>query len=248
MYNCAMNKYHFKNILGEDLVFDVHDSITEKGLEQYSKTEDSITYIEEFGTFFNELFGGFGDKKITLLDIGANGGVFSIYCAPLCEKIYAIEPSAILCKAIKDFSKGLDNIVVCNNAISSKQGFITFYFFPDCTGQSTIHNRVKANKVDSIPLTVNSHTILSFIEKHKIEHVDICKVDIEGEEVNLFFDEDIEKLSPYVTKFWIEAHHTVHINGKNMQENFIELTRRFRKKGFDIYEDLNHYGFIATKK
>ena len=242
-----MEKFVVKNIVGEDVELNVHDSTTEKGISDYPKKGNRITFIENCPELFTELFSGFEDKKLTVLDIGSNGGIFSIYCAPICDKVYAIEASAVLCRAIKEFSAGQDNIVVCNNAISNKDGMINFFFFPDCTGQSTIHNRAKAKNADAIKLSVNAYTIESFIKKYKIDYVDICKVDIEGEEVNLFDDESIDKLTPLVNKFWVEVHHTAHINGKLMQDNYAEITKRFKLKGFKIYEDIDHYGFIAHK-
>jgi FkbM family methyltransferase len=243
-----MKKYVFDNIVGEEITLNVHDSITEKGISNYPKSGNRIIYIDEFKDFFKELFSGFGEKKLTVLDIGSNGGIFSIYCSPVCEKIYAIEASAVLCKAMKEFTSSIENITICNNAISSKNGIISFYFIPDCTGQSTIHQRIKAKDADPIRLIVNSYTILSFIKQHKIDYVDICKVDIEGEEVNIFSDEDIESLSPYVDKFWIEVHYTSNINGKWIQQNYQEITDRFIKKGFSIIKDATNYGFIARKK
>jgi FkbM family methyltransferase len=243
-----MKKYVFNNIVGEEIILNVHDSITEKGISNYPKSENRIIYIDEFKDFFKELFSGFGDKKLTVLDIGSNGGIFSIYCSPVCEKIYAIEASAVLCKAMKEFTSSIENITICNNAISSKNGIISFYFIPDCTGQSTIHQRIKAKDADPIRLIVNSYTILSFIKQHKIDYVDICKVDIEGEEVNIFSDEDINSLYPYVDKFWVEVHYTANINGKMIKQNYKEITDRFKNKGYSIFEDITNCGFIARRQ
>ena len=242
-----MEKYISKNIVGEDIILDYND-ITKRILDEYRPDSGQyLTFITQTQDLYDFLFDGFNDKKITVLDIGSNGGFFSLYCAPVCEKVYAIEPSAVLCRTIRNFSSGQDNIVVCNNAISSQDGMINFYFFPDCTGQSTIHNRAKAKNADSIKLSVAAYSVLSFIKKHKIEYVDICKMDIEGEEVNIFTDETIEELSPYVNKFWVEVHHTAHINGKVMEQNYLEITQRFKNKGYKLHEDIDHYGFIACK-
>jgi FkbM family methyltransferase len=242
-----MKEYIFENIVGEELIIKVHDSTTEKGMSDYPCSGNRITFVESCKEFFSELFSGFGDKKLTVLDIGSHGGIFSIYCSPVCEKVYAIEASAILCRAIKEFCKGLDNIVVCNNAIASRNGMVDFYFLPDSTGQSTIHRRGRAKKDEPVVLCVNAYTILSFIQKHKIEYVDICKVDIEGEEVNLFSNDSIDSLAPYVDKFWIEVHNSYHINKKNKEQNYQEISQRFRNKGYTLYEDSNNHGFIARK-
>lgn len=241
--------YTFSNILGEELEFDVHNSVTEKGISNYTKVGNRITFIDICKDTMDELFSGFGDKKITVLDIGANGGMFSFYCAPICEKIYAIEASAVLCSAMKDFAfaANYDNIVVCNNSISNEEGMRDFYYFPDCTGQSTLHNRTKAKNVDAFVTKSYSYTILSFIEKYKIDYVDLCKVDIEGEEVNIFSEESIESLSPYVDRFWVEVHNTTNINGKLVSQNYSEITSRFKKLGYKLFEDRKQDTFIARR-
>jgi len=242
-----MKNYILKNITGDDVTLNYND-VTKRILDEYKPSFGQyLSFITDTQELYDFLFSGFGDKKITVLDIGANGGFFSLYCAPICERVYAIEPSAVLCRTIKEFSSEQDNIIICNNAISSKDGMINFFFFPDCTGQSTIHNRAKAKNAEAIKVSVNAYTILSFIERYKIEYVDICKVDIEGEEVNLFSNESIESLAPYVDKFWIEVHHTAHINGKQMEQNYKEITQRFKNNGYSLYEDIDHHGFIARK-
>ena len=248
-YKVFMESYILKNIVVQDVVLYINDSTTEKVISNYPRVGNRITFIEEQQKFFNELFSGFGDKKLTVLDIGSNGGMLALYCAPICDKVYAIEPSAVLCRAIREFSSSSENIVVSNCAISSNDGMIKFYFFPDCTGQSTIHSRGKAKNADPLTISVNAYTILSFIEKYKIEYVDICKIDIEGEEVNLFTEETIDALSPYVDKFWVETHHTAHINGKEIQQNYQEMTQLFKNKGYILSkcDDPNDYGFVARR-
>ena len=242
-----MENYILKNIAGEDVILNYND-VTKRILDEYKPSFGPyLTFITETQELYDFLFSGFGDKKINVLDIGANGGLFSLYCAPICNKVYAIEPSAVLCRTIKEFSTGQDNIIVCNNAISNQDGMIKYFFFPDCTGQSTIHNRAKAKNAEAIKLSVTAYSVLNFIKKHKIDYVDICKMDIEGEEVNIFNEETIESLEPFVNKFWVEVHHTAHINGKHMEQNFTEITQRFKDKGYNLYEDIAHFGFIAYK-
>jgi FkbM family methyltransferase len=242
-----MKNYILKNITGDDVTLNYND-VTKRILDEYKPSLGQyLTFITDTQELYDFLFSGFGDKKITVLDIGANGGFFSLYCAPICERVYAIEPSAVLCRTIKEFSSEQDNIIICNNAISNQDGMINYFFFPDCTGQSTIHNRAKAKNAEAIKLSVTAYSVLSFIKKHKIDHVDICKMDIEGEEVNIFNDETIESLESFVSKFWVEVHHTAHINGKLMEQNYIEITQRFKDKGYNLYGDIDQYGFIAYK-
>ena len=242
MENCV-----FKDILGNEILLPYSDS-TKRILNEYlTSGNNQINFLQDIPELLNFLFEQRKDKKLNVLDIGANGGLFSLYAASVCENVFAIEPSSVLCNNIRLFAKEINNITVCNCAISNKEGMISYYFFPDCTGQSTIHNRAKAKNAEAIKLSVNAYTIESFAKKYKIDYIDICKVDIEGEEVNLFDDESIERLEPLVDRFWIEVHHTAHINGKLMQDNYKEITSRFKQHGYNILEDIDHYGFIAYK-
>jgi FkbM family methyltransferase len=240
MENCV-----FEDILGNEILLPYTDS-TKRILDEYMPpVGNSVKFSTELADFLKFLFQGYENKKFTVLDIGANGGMFSLFCSPVSSAVYAIEPSSVLCSNIRFFTKGLDNIKICNSAISSKEGMINFFFFPDCTGQSTIHNRAKAKKAEAISLTVPSYTVKSFLDKYKIDHLDICKMDIEGEEVNIFTDEVIEELKPLVDRYWIETHHTAHINGKHMDQNFDEISQRFINHGYKIHVDNDHFGFIA---
>ena len=145
-----MENYFFKNIIGEDIVLKYND-VTKRLIDEWKPPVGNEIFL---GSPFQQelykfLFDGYESKKITVLDIGSNAGFFSIFCAPICEKVYAIEPSAIMCRTIKEFTSDLKNVIVCNNAISRIDGMINFFFFPDCTGQSTIHNRAKAKNAEA---------------------------------------------------------------------------------------------------
>ncbi len=237
--------YLIKRIDDSDLELSYND-VTKRILDEFfSKDTKYLPFIDSSKYIFDELFKDLEDN-ITVLDIGSNGGLFSLYCSPKCKTVYAIEPSSVLCRTIKDFSKNIDNIKVQNCAISTKDGSTNFYFFPEATGQSTIHNRVPAGNT-KINLVVRTFTLPTFIQSNSIDFVDVCKMDIEGEEVNIFTDELIEQLKDKVGRYWVECHHTAHINGKSMEQNYLELSNRFKSHGYKLYEDIEHFGFIAYR-
>jgi FkbM family methyltransferase len=242
-----MENYYTINLIdGREMKLPFND-ITKRSLTEYApKSGNHITFLDDAEYILKQLFENVGDKKITFIDIGGNCGLFSLYCSPICEKIFCIEPTAVLCRTIKEFAKDVPQITVSNSAISTKNGSINFYFFPEVTGQSTIHSRVPAGN-SVIPLTVQSNTLPTFIEKNKLDYVDVVKMDIEGEEVNIFTDALIEELKDKVGRYWVECHHTCHINGMLMEQNYEVLTKRFLRHGYKIHEDLDHYGFIAYR-
>jgi FkbM family methyltransferase len=237
--------YLIKRIDDSDLELSYND-VTKRILDEFASPESKyLPFISSSKYIFDQLFDGLSEN-LTVLDIGSNGGLFSLYCSPKCKTVHAIEPSSVLCRTIKEFSKEVDNVKIHNCAISTQDGSTNFYFFPEATGQSTIHNRAPAGNT-KIQLVVRTFTLPSFLEANNIDFLDVCKMDIEGEEVNIFTDELIEQLKDKVGRYWVECHHTAHINGKSMQQNYAELTQKFKFHGYNLHEDIEHFGFIAYR-
>lgn len=65
-------------------------------------------------------------KAITILDINANDGEFSIYCAKLNDavNIYAFESSSVLLPLLKNNIKNYENITILNYAMGHKIGLV----------------------------------------------------------------------------------------------------------------------------
>jgi FkbM family methyltransferase len=242
-----MENFYTINLIDGSQMKLPYNEVTKRSLDEYApKSGNHITFIDDAEYIMKQLFENVSDKKITFIDIGANCGLFSLYCSPICEKIFCIEPTAVLCRTIKEFSKDIPQITVSNSAISTQDGTINFYFFPEVTGQSTIHNRMPAGN-SKINLKVQSSTLPNFLKKNNLDYVDIVKMDIEGEEVNIFTDQLIEELKDKVGRYWVECHHTNHINGMMMEQNYAIITQRFLSHGYKIHQDLDHFGFIAYR-
>ncbi len=165
----------------------------ENGIKMISDVNDErIIPIEilNFNFYENEEFKMLlrliGENDI-IFDIGANIGWYSINIAklrPKC-KIYAFEPIpktyALLIENIAlNESK---NISTFNFGFSNENTFITFYYNPKLSGNSSIQNLSHSDCIEEIKATVKK--IDDYVRESKIS-IDFIKCDVEGAELFVF--------------------------------------------------------------
>jgi len=83
---------------------------------------------------------------------------------------------------------------------------------------------------------VQGVTLSSFLfaSNAESEGIDFVKVDVEGQEIKIFTEEEIAKTKGKVKVFFIEVHPSY--NG-GMDENREEIKRRFIKCGYKVHEE-----------
>ena len=124
----------------------------------------------------------------TLLDIGANKGVFSIYmsrAAGPSGKLLAFEAQPELgahLRAVKQ-SFGLDNMTIVNLGLSSQPGVLTMRRSEAGSGMASFHND-DADGLDSIDIPVIK--LDDYIDDHRTGPVRFIKCDVEGHELDVF--------------------------------------------------------------
>lgn len=156
---------------------------------------------------------------LTVLDIGANIGVVSVYCASRGANVYAVEPEpdnlALLHKNIEVNRVG-HRVTVIPAAVggSTGQGWITA-----SRGNGTL---VGQEQQDTSPCDV--YTLSDLLDINEIDAVDICKIDIEGSEYELF------KQVPQAT---LErcAYITLEFNGTNKPTAFGMMAAKLAQYG-----------------
>ncbi len=138
-------------------------------------------------TFVKEEYLLPGDIKVqTIFDLGSNIGATVIFFKILYPgaTIYAFEPDprniVVLRKNIKQFG---ESIVVIEKAIvPTPSQMVTFYQADKTHWSSSLIPR----DIKKQAITVHAITLDEAICMYKINHVDVCKFDIEGSEYNVF--------------------------------------------------------------
>jgi len=147
-----------------------------------------------------------GKSDLTILDVGANVGLFSQYASKYAKKVYAIEPAKQHVEVMKymlEFNK-LDNIVTpFQMAIAGKNGDMTLHHNENITmfslSDAVNDPKLEGEKVKTVRLD-------TFLQENGIEHVDFMKLDVEGEEMNIICGEGFEDASKKIGSLVVEWH------------------------------------------
>lgn len=130
-------------------------------------------------------------KINTIIDIGAHkgGSTQALNLHFLQSKVYAVEPHPANVKYLTKKFANNSNITVMPYAISQKSGSLILYDYQNTTGSqhASFHKQVftdlgkKATKHK-----VNALSLDQLLKKIKLDSVDYLRVDVEGEEINIF--------------------------------------------------------------
>jgi len=122
-----------------------------------------------------------------VFDIGANMGWYSLLIARHCKvkQIHAFEPIpktyTYLDKNIK--LNQLDNIVVHPFGLSNECNDLTFYFYPEGSGNASSENL--SERIDAELISCHVERLDDFVNENSL-HVDFIKCDVEGAELFAF--------------------------------------------------------------
>lgn len=187
---------------------------------------DHVPIIEIF------LKGDYGvmPNNATIIDMGANIGVFSIYATTnRNNKVYAYEPFRSYCDNVEENARlnGKDkDIKAFNYAVAGKAEnrtlFIngTDFFFPTLMG--------KEFQVNGDTIQVKCTTLAEIIESNALSSVDMLKIDCEGAEYDIFYNAPADVFTK-IKEIRMEYH-----NLDNEERNVEKLKEFLTGKGYTI--------------
>ncbi len=146
-----------------------------------------------------------GKKDLTIVDLGANIGLWAYYAYPYAKKLYCVEPAEehFECLALLLVSNEMDRAVPIRKAVANQTGKATFYH-----NQNTTMFSLKKEVDDGRDSEeVETITLPDLFKENGITHVDVLKVDIEGGEAEVFggagFDEVKDMIDVIVGEFHV---------------------------------------------
>lgn len=144
-------------------------------------------------------------KNDTVIDVGGNLGLFSIYAQPYAKKIYCIEPSKQHFNCISKTTKHnkYTNIIPVKLAISHENTTTKFYHNDNVT-MFSLSESVSPNKDDFED--VECVTLEKFINDNAIKQVDFLKLDIEGAEGKVLCGDGFSNVASKVKQMVVEFH------------------------------------------
>lgn len=169
-------------------------------------------------------------EDFVILDIGANIGVFSVFCANLARNgiIYAFEPVSEAYKILEKNISFYKNIKPINKGLGEKREKKEIFIRSWVLGYSTIdldeieRRKESFNKSEEIELI----SLDEFVATNSFFKIDFIKIDVEGYEIKVLKGgvNTLKKFKPIVA---ISLH----------QRRFAEIIKDFVQRYFlDIYE------------
>jgi FkbM family methyltransferase len=147
-----------------------------------------------------------GKKDLTILDLGANVGLFSFYVYPFAKTIYAVEPSFEHFDTLNQmlmFNHMTDKVIPIQKAIALNDGKAEFFLNTNTTAYSLSEN-MRSNGCGSEEVeTIKLDTLFT---QYEIDHVDFMKLDIEGTECEIVGSDTFEKVADKVENIVVEYH------------------------------------------
>lgn len=211
------NKNNTVNIISEDpqvvAHFDNPTSYTGIILDQ-------INSDRMYDPYFKDL------KGKTIIDIGANVGLFTLYAQDE-NTVYSIEPTPAHFQILEKLTSQYPNVKRFNQALNSEDANVSFY----CCDQNTTMNSI-LNKYGT-EITVDGVRLDTFIKTNKIKSVDFVKIDIEGSEMIALTPEIINAVKSKVKIWFLEIHGSTADN-KSIDENREIMKKRFEDCGIEL--------------
>lgn len=181
-----------------------------------------------------------GKKDLTVLDIGANVGFFTVYAHDCAKQVISVEPTPSHHEVFEVLTGKLTNVKLVKAALAAQDGEVNFYI-------SNVNSTVNSleNKTDT-SVTVQGvcfETLLKDVDK-----VDFCKIDIEGSEVQAVTLETLAPVFDKIDSIYIEVHatapHNLHyVNGIKMMEILSRAgyTLELKKFNLDFFDTIYAY-------
>lgn len=179
----------------------------------------------------------------TVLDVGANIGLFSIYMSPICGHIYAIEPTPSHFALLQEVTADFPNIQPINMALSNSVGDVDFFISRENSTMNTLVQQI--NEVYDRSVRIPACDIEHMLNHLDLDHVDLVKLDIEGSESVCITPDLVKAVRDRVDCWFVECHGNP--VGGSWQQVFHNTRDVFDKCGYAVYH-VTHDGIMAQPR
>jgi FkbM family methyltransferase len=193
----------------------------------------------------------------TVLDFGANIGLFSLYVSTGHNRVISFEPSPINFEILKKLTSNFNNIIPTNEALAVSDGTQEFYLDDQNSTMNSLVNKVHRIEPHFQPggggyfeqkihdsLLVNTISLASIFDKYLLNNVEFVKIDIEGGEIALHDDKFWIESDGRIDQLWIEAHH---IPNMHRDDNLQLIKEKLTKYAYEFME-VEADSILATRK
>jgi len=156
-------------------------------LKYYQKIDDALSYLLSSVSNEKKLIQNiFKKKNIVFVDVGTNEGNFLNFLSSFCnfKKIICFEPIQELTDKI-DIKKYSNKILIYNIALSNKKSTKSLYQY-NISSQSSLYKQNNLFKsLKKLKKKIKIKTIKFDDKFNDYKNIDFCKIDVQGEELNV---------------------------------------------------------------
>jgi len=203
-------------------------------LKYYQKIDDALSYL--FSSVCSEkslLKGYFKKKNITFVDIGTNEGGYTDFIKKTLDvkKLYCFEPIDFLYEKLK-YKHNNPNSKIYNLALSDATKNKKFYQY-EITSQSSFYEQddtFKSLKTLKKSFIIKTTTFDKMFNKNK--KIDLCKIDTQGEDLNILkgMKKNLSKKNIKLLKIEL-LFSKIH---KNTNSNFFTIMNFLKKYNYNL--------------
>jgi len=193
---------------------------------------------------------------LTILDIGANVGLFTLYAQDSAKRIISVEPTPSHHHIFEKLTAVSTNVELAKVALCDVDGPVEFFISDDNSTMNSIVNKYGRS------IEVEGLCLKSLLDKYGLDKVDFCKIDIEGSEMRAVTVDTLGAVFDRINEIFIECHATVPnfthddiiANRVKMEEVLMKVGYKTKVVNFDTIHAYKDYkkvlvtgknGFIA---
>lgn len=166
----------------------------------------------------------------TVIDAGANQGIYSYFISKFCKNIQIFEPNSECFNLLKSWANSHENIIVYNEALSNEDRLASLLIPIDQHGVE--HDSSASIENNNFSQTREETVRLNKLDSFNFSEIDFIKIDVEGHEFPLLQG----------------AYNTIKISKPCL---LIEIEQRHNKKSifeiFNFLEDLDYLCFYLDE-
>jgi len=144
-----------------------------------------------------------GKTDLTILDIGANVGLFTLYAQDSAKRLIAVEPTPAHQYIFEKLAAESTNVELAKVALCDVDGPVEFYISDENSTMNSIVNKYGRS------INVEGVCLKSLLDKYSLDKVHFCKIDIEGSEMRAVTVETLSAVFDRIDEIFIECHATV---------------------------------------
>lgn len=243
-WDYTMSEYKLNTVSGGTVDLKVEgDLVAHFANNDQNHAQTILNQINE-QHFYDRYFQG--QTGLTVLDIGANIGLFSIHVFGACKRLIALEPTPEhydkllrLCEEYVRPLEGPIKMTALQVALSNTDGLIAFNRNP----HNTTMNSIVGGEVPG-SVFVRSVRLSTLLNQEGLDNVDFCKIDIEGSEMIAITSEEVAATAGRIKNWFVEAHPTP---GFSQEQNMQTLMEIFTNNGYNV-DRTNFETFVASLK